>query len=101
MSPSLHSYWSSEKGSTLVLVWVTYLDKANGVCPLSEALPAQIKTVFPNQTSLVGTDAAKPLELDFVQPGLLWSLPLARALAELAGVREPKIFVGHPEWPGI
>ena len=78
-----------------------HLLEANSIGLLAEALTAEVEAVLADETSLVSTVAAKkdnhfvsfPMSLEHAEGGRY--SPLAGALTELAGAREPDGVVCH------
>ena len=103
-SPVLGSMYEEKSHRTVAQ---TDLDEPNVRALLTETLTAEVKTVLANETSLVSTEAAAEREIVSIatiphiisgtRASLPWTknLPLAAALAKLAGSREPNSVVCH------
>lgn len=80
---------------------MTHLDKTDGSRLFTEALPAEIKSILADKTSLMGTEAATKIismtpMRDSISNG--HRSPLPATLAIFSGTRKPNCVVCHFGW---
>lgn len=90
--------WNVREGGFIAV----YLDEANVVGLLTEALTADVEAVLADETGLVGADAAVFVGgvVSDVEKALVYevSSPAAGTLAVVARARVPDGFVRHLGW---
>jgi hypothetical protein len=100
MYQEFHRFWGIRNQS---IEWIgkerlqAYFGEPNGCRFFSETLTAQIKSVFADETRLMGTESAR-MDNEATACGVYFQhlcIPLTATLSEFSGAREPNGVVGH------